>query len=189
MSEGDLAARLDEIALAEKELASPPTAAWAIRINPAQTPIAEIVPAAEMVSHEQGLFGLYASERKAANALARLAGRDGLCHALLGLDQANCGQCAADACSGARAQNLVRALTSVSALRLQRWPYAGPVGVREGRTVHVFDQWQWLGSAKTAPEIAELAQLRPRGFNPEIFNVLVKALPRLSARRVKALRT
>ena len=45
--------------------------------------------------------------------------------------------------------------------------------------MHVFDQWQHLGSAKTAGEIAELALLRPSGFDPEVFGLLMRALPRL----------
>ena len=179
VSEGELAARLLEIALTERE--RQPRTPWAIRIDPAQTPIARIVPAAEGLSQE--LFGLYASERKATNALARLAKRNGLCHALLGLPRGDC--CAKGAC--ARPQQLMRALTALAALRLPPWPYAGPVGLREGRTVHVFDQWQWIGSAKTAPEMAELGQMCPRGFNHAIFNVLTRALPRLCARRLKAL--
>ena len=179
VSEGELAARLLEITLSEKE--RQPRTTWTIRIDPAQTPVAQIVPASEGLSQE--LFGLYASERKAKNALARLAGRHGLCHALLGLPRGDC--CAKGAC--ARPQQLVRALTVIAALRLQPWPYAGPVGLREGRAVHVFDQWQWIGSARTAPEMVELGLMRPRGFNLAIFNVLTRALPRLCARRLKTL--
>lgn len=180
VSEGDLAARLLEITLTDKE--RPPRTPWTIRVDPAQTPIAQIVPAAENSSRE--LYGLYASERKATNALARLAGRNGLCRALLGLPRGAC--CPEGAC--ARPQQRMRALTAVAALRLRPWPYAGPVGLREGRAVHVFDQWQWIGSAKTAPEMVELTHTRPRGFNHAIFNVLTRALPRLSARRLKTLR-
>jgi DNA polymerase-3 subunit epsilon len=180
VSDGELAARLLEIALTEKERA--PQTTWAIRIDPAQTPLARIVPAAESVPQE--LFGLYTSGRKATNALARLAQREHLCHALLGLPRSGC--CAEGAC--ARPQQRMRALAALAALRLQPWPYAGPVGLREGRTVHVFDQWQWLGSARTAPEMTELAQLQPRGFNHAVFDMLTKALPRLSARRLKTLR-
>jgi DNA polymerase-3 subunit epsilon len=79
-------------------------------------------------------------------------------------------------------------LTVLATLRLQPWPYAGPVGLREGRTVHVFDQWQWIGSARTAPEMTELTHMQPRGFNHAIFNVLTRALPRLCAKRLKTLR-
>lgn len=180
VSEGEVAARLLEITLTEKE--RQPQTTWTIRIDPAQRPIAQVVPAADGIS--QALFGLYASARKATNALARLAERNGLCHSLLGLPRGEC--CAKGAC--ARPQQLMRALTAVAALRLQPWPYAGPVGLREGRTVHVFDQWQWIGSARTAPEMAELMHTRPHGFNHAVFKVLARALPRLCARRLKTLR-
>ena len=186
-SEGELAARLLEISLNEKEAAREPAATWAIRVDPAQSPIAAIVPADELVAKGQVPFGLYGSERKALNALSRLGRTHRLCHAVLGLDRGACGQCESNG-GCAQPQHLVRALTALATLRLQPWPYCGPVGVREGRIVHVFDQWQWLGSARTAPELAELAGSSLRGFNAGVFAVLAKALPRLAARRVKTLR-
>ena len=175
-SQGDVAARLLEIQLAEKEHPAR-CVTWTIQVDPAARPIAQVVPAAEVVARSLVPFGLFSSARKAANALSRLAERDGLCRPLLGIAPGTCTQ----------PRHLVRAVTTLSALRLQPWPYAGPVGLREGRAVHVFDQWQWLGSARTATEVAELAALRPRGFDPAVFRLLARALPRISARRVKAL--
>jgi DNA polymerase-3 subunit epsilon len=188
VSEGSLSARLDEIGLKEKELGSLPAPSWTIRVDPARIPIAQVIAADEMVSRGEALFGIFPSERKAANALARVATRKDLCAALVGLDKARCVLCAAGDCTAQRRQHLVQALTALSSLRLQPWPYAGPVGVREGRTVHVFDDWQWLGSAKTSAEVAELAHLRPRSFHHAIFAMLTKELRRLSARHVRTLR-
>jgi DNA polymerase-3 subunit epsilon len=194
VADGDLSARLLELALAEQEPAARPSrsqTACSVRIDPAsKSRVATVVSAEELVVRGEALFGLFASDRKAANALARLAGQKKLCHRLLGLEPAACGACrsAADACAPLRPQQLMKTLTALTTLRLPSWPYDGPVGVREGRTVHVFDQWQRLGSARTASEIAELAELRPRGFDHATFNLLLKALPRVPAKRLKRLR-
>jgi DNA polymerase-3 subunit epsilon len=191
--EGEIAARLAEIELMHKE--SPARARrsehCSVRVDPAAaSQLAEIVPAAEVTARAQDFFGLYPTGRKAKNALLRMAVRRRLCNRSLGLEVSACTLCNAEegACASMRTQNLVRVLTALSATRLQPWPYAGPVGLREGRTVHVFDQWQHLGSAKTAPEIAELALLRPSGFDAQVFDVLTKALPRLGPRRLKTFR-
>lgn len=190
--DGALSARLQELVLAKNEGASDatPFEVCSIRVDPAAQTIAQIVPATTSMRRGEPLFGLFTSERKAKNALTKLAGENALCHGQMGLAPAACGQCHgnADTCNRARSQHLMLALKALSALRLQAWPYAGPVGIREGRIVHVVDQWQLLGSARTASEIAELAQLRPCGFDPAVFRLLNKALPRLPARRLKTLR-
>ncbi|MEO8203939.1 MAG: exonuclease domain-containing protein [Betaproteobacteria bacterium] len=191
--DGELSSRLAEIALEQANATSGPGSgapSWSIRVDPdSPWQVAHVAPAEEVVARGQALFGLFASERKARNTLSRLANDKGVCHGLLGLDRAACRTCGADAqaCMLSRPQNLARALTAVATLRLQPWPYAGAVGVREGRTVHVFDQWQLLGSARTATEVEELAGVRPRGFDPAMFQLLSKALPRLASRRLKTL--
>ncbi len=191
--EGELASRLAEIALRAKEtpVRYAQSPACSIRMEPASpTQVAQVVPAASLVAESRGLYGLFETERKAGNALSKLAAQEKLCHRALGLAPLECGACGNDAsiCGKARAQNLARTFGALATLRLPPWPYAGPVGVREGRTVHVFDQWQHLGSARTAPEIAELAGRRPHGFNAEVYGILTRALPRLGPRRLKTLR-
>jgi DNA polymerase-3 subunit epsilon len=194
VADGDLSSRLLELALEEKDPLAAQSRAQvpcSLRIDPAgKDRIATVVPADELVAEGQALFGLFASDRKAANALSRLAVDQKLCHRLLGLDAGKCPACEQGpaTCERLRPHQLMRTLTALTPLRLPSWPYDGPVGVREGRSVHVFDQWQQLGSARTATEIGELARLRPRGFSPATYRLLVKALPRVPARRLKRLR-
>src|SRR5204863_5830558 len=133
--------------------------------------------------YDDDLFGLYATERKAKNALARIAKRANVSEAMLGLREAheireraapsydstggdagrdlrplwnmsgdssarNSGSTHADL----RAQHLVRFLTAIAPTRLQSWPYRGPIAVREGKKVHVFDAWTHLGSVSAGSD-------------------------------------
>lgn len=63
-------------------------------------------------------------------------------------------------------------------LRVERWPYAGPVGLREGKVLHLVDNWCWLGTARDEEEVhALLASGRPV-FDLDIWKILNKALAR-----------
>ncbi len=190
VADGDLSAKLLEIKLNAKEAdCKGAESPCSIRLDPAAPGlVATVVPAAELVARSEALFGLFPSERKAKNALAKMAERENLCGRLLGVERTACVDCNAEHCARTRPQHLMRALTALARLRMPPWPYPGPVGVREGRTVHVFDQWQPLGSAKTAGEVADLALLRPNGFDHAAYRLLVRALPKISPRRLKKLR-
>ena len=190
--EGALEARLLALSLAEaSEPAQPCTLPCSLHLDPgAPSGIAKIVPAAELAAQEIPLFGLFASARKAGNALRKLVTRHGLCPVLVGLEATGCVHCGGDParCRQARPRHLMQAVTALSALRLPPWPYRGPIALREGRRVHVCDQWQWLGSARTLGDAAELALLRPDGFSVPVFNLLRREIPRWPARRLKTLR-
>ena len=191
--EGALEARLLALSLAEKESAPLQRSALpcSLHLDPgAPSAIAKIVTAEELAAQEIPLFGLFASARKAGNALRKLVTRHGLCPALAGLEATGCVHCEGDParCRKARPRHLVRAVTALSALRLPPWPYRGPIALREGRRVHVCDQWQWLGSARTLGDAAELVLLRPQGFSVPVFNLLRREIPRWPARRLKTLR-
>ena len=189
VGDGELSSRLQLLALCAKE----PEAGYrvgetySLDVDPTREQVAAIVPAEELVAKGLTLYGLFDSERKAGNALLKLAKEHGLCVRILGLPLDACPKCAQATCSGKGPQQLVRTITALSSLRLQPWPYPGPVGIREGRTVHVIDRWQLVGSARTTRDVAELAQASPGGFHPGIYKLLNKALPRLPGRRVKNL--
>jgi len=190
------------------------------------------------------LYGLFETERKARNALARLATSNGLCSALLGLDgESGCLGCAAyagsnapgcggtpgatvDAMAGAigseaaarrrgarkesamkkepaakkeplakplclgkreRLRHLTRVALALRPLRVQSWPYQGPIGIRERGELHVVDDWRYLGTACAAHEVPELlagSGAQRGGFERDTFAFLVRVLRRLPASRI-----
>jgi hypothetical protein len=138
------------------------------------------------------LFGTFESPRKARNALQRIAADRRLCHSILGLDAGSCAACAgrppdkAPDCGRptGRLAQLTRAFSGLRGLRVPPWPYPGPIGVRERRDVHVFDRWQYLGTARTSSEIHDVLETRPPEFEVRVFRLLVKTLPRLSRQRI-----
>ena len=145
---------------------------------------------------KEELFGIYGSERKARNALLRVAASHRLCHALLGLSEAANASCLAcprgavgASCDGNvdRLRHLEHAFTALRPLRLPAWPYGGPVGIRERSDLHVVDNWRYLGTARSEDELAAVLEARPRDFDQAVFGVLAKTLPRLPQRRIVCL--
>jgi DNA polymerase-3 subunit epsilon len=138
------------------------------------------------------LFGAFDSPRKARNALLRIAAEHRLCHFIIGLPMGSCAACAGrppdhppDCARGAgRLAQLTRAFTGLRGLRVPRWPYTGPIAIRERRDVYLFDQWQYLGTARSSPEIHDVLEARAPEFDVRMFRLLVKTLPRLSPQRI-----
>jgi len=52
------------------------------------------------------------------------------------------------------------------------WPYAGPVGIREARLVHVVERWQFLGSADTDQALHELLDRARAEYDHEVHRIL-----------------
>jgi len=130
-------------------------------------------------------FGLFASERKARNALERIATRRGLCHAMLGLGD-ECAACAHARCGSAiaRKRHLMRVQEALRPLRVQAWPYQGAIGIRERGDLHVVDGWQFLGTARSEDEAHELAMTRRAGFDKRIYDILRRELPRVARDKI-----
>lgn len=62
-----------------------------------------------------------------------------------------------------------------------RWPFAGPAMLRELSTLHLVDQWRYLGTAETPDALpALLAAPRP-GFDADIYAILSKHAGQLAA--------
>jgi DNA polymerase-3 subunit epsilon len=89
----------------------------------------------------------------------------------------------AGVCAGkeSAAEHDARLLKVLESLRVKRWPWAGPVAIREhhaetGRSVvHVVDRWCLLGSADDEAALAELlAAPPPRRFELDIYRILVR---------------
>jgi DNA polymerase-3 subunit epsilon len=139
------------------------------------------------------LYGAFDSTRKARNAIRRIAAAERLCHSLLGLGESRGDGCSGCAPSGSaracergpgRLAHLTRAYSALRALRVPAWPYPGPIAIRERRDVHIFDQWQYLGTAQTSPDIDGVLETRAAEFDVNVYRLLVKTLPRLPASRV-----
>jgi DNA polymerase-3 subunit epsilon len=130
-------------------------------------------------------FGLFASERKARNALERLASRRGLCRAMLGLG-GDCAACQHAGCGSvlARKRHLMRIHDAIRPLRVDAWPYEGAIGIRERGDLHVVDGWQFLGTARNEQEAHELAETRRAGFDKRTYDILRRELPRIPPDRI-----
>jgi len=132
----------------------------------------------------ESLYGLFKSPRDAKRALKAITEEHSLCEAVLGLEKVAAGKpCFAyqlhkckGACVGAEtaAQHNLRLLTALHALALKPWPYAGPVGVKEGEQMHVIERWRYLGTALTEADLAELIATPPPAFDADTYKLLVK---------------
>ena len=77
-----------------------------------------------------------------------------------------------------------RLLKVLESLRLRRWPWDGPVAIREhhgetGRSaVHVVDRWCYLGSARNDEDVARLLERKAGAFDPDMYKVLGRFLAR-----------
>jgi DNA polymerase-3 subunit epsilon len=150
------------------------------------------------------LYGLYPSRRAALTALRKLAEAYRLCPALLGLDPPAapgrpCFAFQVHQCSGACAGkesigvHSARLMAAIAKLKLDAWPYPGPVGVVERddfldvEAVHVFDGWRYLGTARSEADVhALLADADAARFDSDIYKLLKSQLAkgRLPVRRL-----
>ncbi len=197
VTQGMLGARLRRVVLASamapaKQGKSAQAVLW--QLTPDRHPILEFIPvdSASLTAGDE-FFGVFDSERKARNALLRLAKRRYLCHGLLGIPESTGSPCLACADFGqrhacgaktARLRHLIKAYDAVKALRVAPWPYAGPIGIRERSDIHIFDEWRYLGTGKGESDVHEILQSRPHHFDKEVFAMLTQTLPKLSARRL-----
>ncbi|OIQ86755.1 excinuclease cho [mine drainage metagenome] len=139
------------------------------------------------------LYGIFASQRKAAEALRSLADACKLCLLQLGLEKparggtTPCFGYQVKKCRGAcigkesHLQHDLRLMEALAKLRLQTWPYAGPVAIREtfvGREeLHIVDHWAYLGTAKQAGDVEAILSAVPRpGFDQETYRLLTRHL-------------
>ena len=173
-----LAARLDatHFARAQRRLAAP-LFTW--RFVPGARPCVALASLASVGEDDRATYGLFASERKARNALARLADRHALCRSLLGLcddDQRRDGIAAR--------HDTLRIFEALRTLRIPGWPHQGPIGLRERTDLHVVDRWRYLGTARSDHDLHALLEERPRDFDPRIFRLLRRTLASLPPRRI-----
>ena len=138
-----------------------------------------------------GLYGPFPSKPRAKDVLTQLATENGLCWKAIG-GEAPGGPCFARQlkrcegfCVGVETlqQHNVRLAEALSEFTFPKWPYAGPIAIREThpdhgwQRAHVFHRWRYYGSAKTEIEMHELAEInRDVEFDADIFKLLLKRL-------------
>ncbi len=154
----------------------------------------------------ENLFGIFASERAARDALHKLVERHALCSIATGLEQASSlgAACFArqirrcrGACTGEESgeQHQQRLLQALEDLRIQPWPYAGAMGIVEKgdgwQQVHVIDHWRYLGSLdRDHRQLRARPAASLRGFDLDSYKLVIqpyllgqlelRALPSLS---------
>jgi DNA polymerase-3 subunit epsilon len=142
-------------------------------------------------------YGPFRTERDAWRALEGKAREAGLCLKVMGLEPGP-GSCFAlqlgrcrGACVGSEAPALhdARLRLALASLRVRRWPFPGPVGIREpapdgqGTVLHVVDRWQHIGTARDDPEVAELLRTATgRAFDPDAYRIVARCLERAAPR-------
>ena len=169
-------------------------AAFTWRFSPSVVPCVTIVPLPEWRgSPNAEWFGIFQSDRKAWQALKRLALAHRLCHSLLGLlgsEEGECLACPVDQrrfrCTRTidRKKQLVRAFAALSPLRLSAWPHKGPIGIRERSEIHVVHHWQFLGTARNEGDVHDLLERRPEEFDKRLYLLINRTLSRLPSNKI-----
>lgn len=183
------AAKLDALWFADskRRLAAP---AYTWQLRPDTVPCIAIADIGKASLRAQDSYGLFATERKAHNALLRLVSKHRICRELLGLGPGDgCGTCGiapSAGCGGgtSRKKELMRLFEALQALRVPAWPYRGPVGIRERSEVHVVDQWQFLGTARNDSDLHAILECRLAQFDLRTYRVLRRTLAHLPRRKI-----
>ncbi len=166
--------------------------AWRVAPEAATRPQVTLITTDDVDPHElDALYGLYRSKRQALDALRALASEHRLCPQWLGLEsgRGRCfahqiGQCDGACCGLESAQrHYLRLRMALADQRLQAWPYAGKVGLREHnpqteRTdIHVFDYWCHLATVHDEADLSQVLESRNAlAFDLDTYRVLVKRL-------------
>jgi DNA polymerase-3 subunit epsilon len=175
---GELGAALREIEMLRKLTPTfnrqrKPAEAWTLRWNPGgAVDLADLRGEREISAEAQ--YGVFRSREDALAALRGIARAEHLCRIELGLES-GAGPCSAQphgACRGVcigqepPARHMLRVASALARLRLAPWPFTGRVAIQEADPyralveIHVLDQWRYLGSARTEPELEELLDER-----------------------------
>lgn len=166
--------------------------AWLLADDPQARPLLRLVGLDDLANDMlPKLYGVYRSKRHAQDSLRSAAQTHGLCPQALGLESGKgacfahqIGQCKG-VCAGREAPALhaARLQMALAAQRMQAWPHAGRLGIREyhaasGRSeIHVFDQWCHLATVHDEAELQALAsERRPIAFDLDTYRLLVKRL-------------
>ena len=152
--------------------------AWQLDANPLARPLLTLVRSDDLQPSQFGrMYGVYRSKNQAISSLRELADKHALCLHALGLESGK-GRCFAHqigrckgVCCGEEKPELhyLRLQLALAEQKLQVWPHAGKVGLREhnpqtGRTdLHIFDQWCHLATVQDEAELEDALQQQLAG--------------------------
>lgn len=136
------------------------------------------------------LFGVFASERAAHEALQQLVAQHGLCSFATGLERSSGEGMACfgrqirrcrGACTGEEShqQHQQRLSQALEELRIVPWPFAGRMGIVEEvdglRQVHVIDQWRYLGSLDSTHRQLTMrsTQRQRQGIDLDSYKIII----------------
>jgi DNA polymerase III subunit epsilon len=142
------------------------------------------------------LCGPFHAEKDAWRAIKGKAREAGLCLKAMGRETGE-GSCFAyqlGKCRGTcigkepRALHDARMQLAFASLRIQPWPFGGPIGIRESSPdanttwLHVVDRWQHLGTARDDSEVeALLCAPRSECFDADSYRIVGRCLKTLRA--------
>lgn len=169
-----------------------PLVAWQLADDADCRPQASLVELGDPhVGLPDRLYGTFKSAKAARQSLLELVDTHDLCARTLGLESGS-GRCFAQqigrcrgACCGVEEahKHLLRVQLALSAYRLQDWPFAGRIGLREhdphtGRTdIHVFDHWCHLATVHDEAELHDTRLARAAlAFDLDTYQLLHKRL-------------
>ncbi|QMR43347.1 excinuclease Cho [Citrobacter freundii] len=138
-------------------------------------------------SHTPNLFGLFAHQRAALQALQTVADEHQLCYGLLGLEPLSRGRACfrsalkrcAGACCGKESPEAhhLRLMAALERLRVLCWPWSNAIALKESRAemtqYHIINNWLWLGAVSSLDEAATLARM-PAGFDHDGYKILCR---------------
>lgn len=167
--------------------------AWRLEPNPNSRPLLVLVQGEDLTPEQFGaLYGPYRSKSQAQTHLRELADTHGLCLQAMGLESGK-GRCFAHqigrckgVCCGEEApeRHLLRLQMALVSHRLQTWPFAGKVGLREHHVgsertdIHVFDQWCHLATVQSEDDLQNVLQSRVGhlAFDLDTYRLALKHL-------------
>jgi len=120
-----------------------------------------------------------------------------LCEAFLGIEKTSWGkpcfgfqikQCDG-ACVGLESvmRHNLKFKMAFEALKIKVWPYAGPIGIREGQQIHVVHNWCYLGVASDEEALFSRIDQAEVEFDLDIYKILKKTLSALPSSNIVAL--
>ena len=200
---GELGALLLESAMIKQHLPvmnvklrrSKDLCAWQLIENEKGVCLPKLITHAELQPGVQdNLYGIFHSKREANACLRAIAKESKLCEALLGLEKTSWGkpcfgfqikQCDG-ACVGLESvmRHNLKFKMAFEALKIKVWPYAGPIGIREGQQIHVVHNWCYLGVASDEEALFSRIDQAEVEFDLDIYKILKKTLSALPSSNI-----
>lgn len=152
----------------------------------------KILSVAEMPQSRNKFYGLFASQKRAKEAIQSLSDEHGLCYQVTGVENSGSRACSSHQVKKCRGycvgkqhalQHNVKLVEALAKLALKTWPYDGPIALveqnRQSEKEHhlVIDNWCILGIAESAEEHAGILMGNPvPQIDRDIYRYLVAAI-------------